>query len=123
MQKLRLVTIPFLVLHGTADRVTDPLASQDLYNDAASVHKDIRLYDGFLHDLLFEPERDDIGADIIAWMEKTLERRFVKWYFRKQNRNQNWPGFLLLLVGVEGRGFGLGWFCNWGNFMGSPTKD
>ncbi|XP_078167070.1 uncharacterized protein LOC144561844 [Carex rostrata] len=72
MQKLRSVTIPFLVLHGSADRVTDPLASQDLYNEAASVHKDIRLYDGFLHDLLFEPERDDIGADIIAWMERIL---------------------------------------------------
>ncbi|OIT38386.1 hypothetical protein A4A49_66070 [Nicotiana attenuata] len=26
-----------LVLHGTADRVTDPLASQDLYNDAQEV--------------------------------------------------------------------------------------
>lgn len=78
MQKLRSVTIPFLVLHGTADRVTDPLASQDLYNEAASLHKDIRLYDGFLHDLLFEPERDDIGADIIAWMERILVRRFER---------------------------------------------
>ncbi|KAJ4767971.1 alpha/beta-Hydrolases superfamily protein [Rhynchospora pubera] len=74
MQNLRSVTIPFIVLHGTADRVTDPLASQDLYNEAVSVHKDIRLYDGFLHDLLFEPERDDIGADIIAWMDRILEK-------------------------------------------------
>ncbi|XP_021729212.1 uncharacterized protein LOC110696240 isoform X2 [Chenopodium quinoa] len=66
------VTVPFFVLHGTADRVTDPLASQDLYDQAASNFKDIKLYDGFLHDLLFEPEREEIAWDIIDWMEKRL---------------------------------------------------
>ncbi|KAM0944685.1 putative 2-acylglycerol O-acyltransferase [Dioscorea sansibarensis] len=75
MQNLESVTVPFLVLHGTADRVTDPLASQDLYNVASSSYKDIKLYDGFLHDLLFEPERDEIGTDIIHWMEKKLQHQ------------------------------------------------
>ncbi|KAH0448231.1 hypothetical protein IEQ34_022031 [Dendrobium chrysotoxum] len=74
MQNIRSVNIPFFVLHGTADRVTDPLASQDLYNEAASKHKDIKLYEGFLHDLLFEPERDEIGTDIIEWMENRLKQ-------------------------------------------------
>ncbi|KAF5456460.1 hypothetical protein F2P56_025943 [Juglans regia] len=72
MRNLRSVTVPFLVLHGTADKVTDPLASKDLYNEAASELKNIKLYDGFLHDLLFEPEREEIAQDIIAWMEKRL---------------------------------------------------
>ncbi|CAH2073019.1 unnamed protein product [Thlaspi arvense] len=67
------ITVPFFVLHGTEDRVTDPLASQDLYNQAPSVFKDIKLYEGFLHDLLFEPEREEIGRDIIDWMMKRLE--------------------------------------------------
>ena len=66
------MTVPFFVLHGTADKVTDPLASEDLYNMAASEFKDIKLYDGFLHDLLFEPEREEIAQDIINWMEKRL---------------------------------------------------
>ncbi|CAI9757097.1 unnamed protein product [Fraxinus pennsylvanica] len=66
------ITVPFFVLHGTADRVTDPLASQDLYDEAASKFKDIKLYEGFLHDLLFEPEREEIAQDIIDWMEKRL---------------------------------------------------
>lgn len=55
MRNFNSVTVPFFVLHGTADKVTDPLASQDLYDKAASKFKDIKLYDGFLHDLLFEP--------------------------------------------------------------------
>ncbi|CAA2971662.1 uncharacterized protein LOC111398664 [Olea europaea var. sylvestris] len=66
------ITVPFFVLHGTADRVTDPFASQDLYDEAASKFKDIKLYEGFLHDLLFEPEREEIAQDIIYWMEKRL---------------------------------------------------
>ncbi|CAN6721421.1 unnamed protein product [Malus baccata var. baccata] len=71
-RNFKFVNIPFFVLHGTADRVTDPLASQDLYNEAASEFKDIKLYDGFLHDLLFEPERVEIAQDIIDWMDKKL---------------------------------------------------
>ncbi|KAH9610817.1 hypothetical protein KSS87_006789 [Heliosperma pusillum] len=66
------VTVPFFVLHGTADQVTDPIASRDLYNEAPSTYKDIKLYEGFLHDLLFEPEREEVGEDIIDWMEKRL---------------------------------------------------
>ncbi|PWA91336.1 serine aminopeptidase, S33, Alpha/Beta hydrolase fold protein [Artemisia annua] len=72
MRNFKSVTVPFFVLHGTADKVTDPLASQDLYNEAASKYKHIRLYDGFLHDLLFEPEREEIAQDIIEWMVRKL---------------------------------------------------
>ncbi|KZV37204.1 monoglyceride lipase-like [Dorcoceras hygrometricum] len=72
MRNFHSITVPFFVLHGTADRVTDPLASQDLYNEAPSKFKNIKLYEGFLHDLLFEPEREDIAQDIIDWMEKRL---------------------------------------------------
>ena len=75
MRNLKSVNVPFLVLHGTADAVTDPLASQDLYSEAASKFKNIRLYEGFLHDLLFEPEREMIGCDIIRWMGEMLQRR------------------------------------------------
>jgi alpha-beta hydrolase superfamily lysophospholipase len=37
----------------------------------------MRLYEGFLHDLLFEPERDEIAADIIEWMDRTLALQSV----------------------------------------------
>lgn len=72
-RNLNRIAVPFLVLHGTADRVTDPCASQSLYNEAASKYKEIKLYEGFLHDLLFEPERDEIAGDIINWMESRLK--------------------------------------------------
>ncbi|KAG8056657.1 hypothetical protein GUJ93_ZPchr0002g23534 [Zizania palustris] len=71
-RNLSRVTVPFLVMHGTADTITDPGASQQLYHSSASVHKSIKLYDGYLHDLLFEPERDDIANDIINWLSSIL---------------------------------------------------
>lgn len=75
MRNFQSIAVPFFVLHGTADRVTDPLASKDLYNEAPSKFKDIKLYDGFLHDLLFEPEREEVAQDIIDWLEKRLAAR------------------------------------------------
>lgn len=72
-RNLSRVTVPFLVLHGTADTITDPRASQRLYQASTSTNKSIKLYDGYLHDLLFEPERDDIANDIINWLSARLD--------------------------------------------------
>ncbi|KAI3517851.1 hypothetical protein L1887_17072 [Cichorium endivia] len=65
LQKLK---VPFFVLHGTADTVTDPNASIKLYEEASSEDKSIKLLPGYLHDLLFEPEREEIKQEIIEWL-------------------------------------------------------
>ncbi|CAK9170203.1 unnamed protein product [Ilex paraguariensis] len=67
-QNLSKGKVRFLVLHGTADTVTEPEASQKLYKEASSTDKTIKLYEGLLHDLLFEPERGEILKDIIEWL-------------------------------------------------------
>ncbi|XP_068663513.1 uncharacterized protein [Aristolochia californica] len=74
-QNLANVTTPFLVMHGTADTVTDPEASQKLYEEASSTDKSIKLYEGFVHDLLFEPEpeREAVTQDIIEWLNSRLK--------------------------------------------------
>jgi acylglycerol lipase len=71
-QNLNKVKVPFFVLHGTADTVTDPEGSIKLYDEASSVDKTIRLLDGFLHDLLYEPERDEIANEIIEWFNSRM---------------------------------------------------
>ncbi|GAA0161702.1 phospholipase [Lithospermum erythrorhizon] len=67
------LTVPFLVLHGTADNVTDPKASEKLHREASSTDKSIKLYDGLLHDLLFEPEKEDVLKDIIDWLNRRVQ--------------------------------------------------
>lgn len=71
-QNLKKLRVPILVLHGAADTVTDPDASRKLYEEASSSDKTIKLYDGLLHDLLFEPERDVITQDIIQWLSSRV---------------------------------------------------
>ncbi|CAH9136721.1 unnamed protein product [Cuscuta epithymum] len=71
-KNLSRLTVPFLVLHGTSDLVTDPEASKRLYEDAPSTDKTIKLLEGLLHDLLFEPEKEEVANDIIQWLDRRL---------------------------------------------------
>lgn len=66
------VTIPFLVLHGSADVVTDPDVSRELYAKAKSEDKTIKIYDGMMHSLLFgetDENVDLVRKDILAWLD------------------------------------------------------
>ncbi|CAL4927010.1 unnamed protein product [Urochloa decumbens] len=67
-QHLHRITVPILVLHGANDMVTDPDGSRALYEQSSSADKSLRLYDGLLHDLLIEPEKDKIMDDIVEWL-------------------------------------------------------
>ncbi|MCD7452947.1 hypothetical protein HAX54_018916 [Datura stramonium] len=71
-QNLCKLTVPFLVLHGSDDAVTDPEGSKKLYEEASSTDKTIKLYKGLLHDLLFELEREEIMKEIIDWLNRRL---------------------------------------------------
>lgn len=62
---------PFLVCHGTDDKVTAPAASQELYAKAASKDKKILMYEGCWHALLSEPD---------GWAEKASVMTHVHWF-------------------------------------------
>ncbi|KAK9733692.1 hypothetical protein RND81_04G085000 [Saponaria officinalis] len=67
------VTMPFFVLHGEADIVTDPEVSRALYEQAGSIDKTIKLYPGMWHGLTSgEPDHnvEIVFSDIVAWLDK-----------------------------------------------------
>ncbi|KAG0452540.1 hypothetical protein HPP92_024921 [Vanilla planifolia] len=67
------VTLPFFVLHGEADTVTDPEVSRALYERASSEDKTMHLYPGMWHGLTSgEPDHnvDTVFADIISWLDR-----------------------------------------------------
>ncbi|KAI3800935.1 hypothetical protein L1987_29035 [Smallanthus sonchifolius] len=70
------VTMPFFVLHGEADTVTDPEVSRALYERASSEDKTIKLYPGMWHGLTSGETDDNIDlvfGDIISWLDKRFE--------------------------------------------------
>ncbi len=66
------IRLPVLVMHGSADRISDPLGSEVLYQKASSADKTLRLYEGFYHELFNEPERGQVLADVESWLQARL---------------------------------------------------
>ncbi|CAA6663427.1 unnamed protein product [Spirodela intermedia] len=67
------VTLPFFVLHGEADTVTDPEVSRALCERAASSDKTMKLYPGMWHGLTSgEPDANvnAVFADIVDWLDR-----------------------------------------------------
>lgn len=63
------LTLPILALHGTRDRLTSPAGSRELIARVPSTDATLRIYDGFMHDLLHEPDGQRVAADIQAWLD------------------------------------------------------
>jgi len=66
------VTLPVLILHGTADTATKPAGSQQFYDTAGSADKTIRLYDGAYHDLLNDTVREKVMTDVLDWFDRRI---------------------------------------------------
>ena len=63
---------PVLILHGTADRLTQPEGSQDFYDRIESNDKTINFYEGWYHELLNEPEKDIVFEAIRIWITSRI---------------------------------------------------
>lgn len=61
--------LPFFVMHGTADEITEPDGSKELARRAKSADKTLKIYPGLVHDLLHEPEKRVVREDVEAWLE------------------------------------------------------
>ncbi|RZR97537.1 hypothetical protein BHM03_00026733 [Ensete ventricosum] len=72
------VSLPFLVLHGGDDIVTDPSISKLLYETASSEDKTFKLYPGMWHALTSGEPPENINlvfSDIIAWLDQRTATR------------------------------------------------
>jgi alpha-beta hydrolase superfamily lysophospholipase len=62
------IRLPVLIMHGTQDKVTRPQGSQLFYDKAGSTDKTLKLYDGYVHDLLSDVGKETPMKDILAWL-------------------------------------------------------
>lgn len=67
-----LITLPVLILHGTEDKVTKPGGSQIFYDNAGSTDKTLKLYEGHVHDLLNDVDKEVVMADIQSWIDARI---------------------------------------------------
>jgi acylglycerol lipase len=70
--KMEAFELPLLIVQGAADRLVDPEGSKQLYARAGSTDKTLKLYPGLYHEVLNEPEKEEIMAEIVAWFDKRV---------------------------------------------------
>ena len=68
-KEMEAISPPLLILHGSEDGLVDPEGSRDLYERAGSADKALKIYDGLYHEILNEPEQDEVLRDIIDWLD------------------------------------------------------
>lgn len=73
-QNFSSIKVPLLVLHGEADKIGDIKFSQNLYDEAQSQDKELKIYPGCLHNPILELEEDrkQVLEDIKQWLEKRI---------------------------------------------------
>jgi acylglycerol lipase len=68
-EEFPLITMPVLIVHGTADQATKPSGSQRFYDLAGSTDKTLKLYEGHFHDLLNDFDKEVVMTDIQHWLD------------------------------------------------------
>jgi acylglycerol lipase len=63
------LTIPLLVVHGSADSLVPVEAGRTAHRLAGSSDKTIHVYEGLFHEVFNEPEHPKVLADVLAWLE------------------------------------------------------
>lgn len=84
--------MPFIVLHGEEDKVTDPSVSKQLYETAASTDKTFKLYPSMWHSLTYGelPENlDTVFSDIIKWLEDKVSGAGANSILEEQQKLDN----------------------------------
>jgi acylglycerol lipase len=62
------ITLPFIVVQGSEDKLVHPAGAQMLYDKASSEDKTIKVYEGLYHEVFNEPERARVLKDVEAWL-------------------------------------------------------
>ena len=71
-QEFPMITLPVLILHGTLDKNTRPSGSQHFYDMAGSTDKTLKLYQGAVHDLLNDIDKNLVMRDIKDWINARI---------------------------------------------------
>jgi acylglycerol lipase len=63
------ITLPLLLVQGSADRLVDPAGASMLCEKACCADKTLKVYDGLYHEVFNEPERATVLGDVRAWLD------------------------------------------------------
>ena len=66
------IRMPFLVLHGEADKINSAEGSRELFEKASSTDKKLIIYPGGYHEPHNDLDREQVASDVIGWLQAHL---------------------------------------------------
>jgi alpha-beta hydrolase superfamily lysophospholipase len=63
------ISVPTLILHGKKDPLVNPECSQIIHSNISSKDKEIKILDNLYHEILNEPEKDEVLDIIGKWLD------------------------------------------------------
>lgn len=73
-EEFPMMKLPLFILHGTLDKATKPSGSQFFYDTASSKDKTLKLYNGYVHDLLNDRDKEVVMEDVKNWITVRLPK-------------------------------------------------
>ncbi len=64
--------LPLLLLHGGEDRIISPASSERIFRSAGSPDKTLKVWPGLRHEILNEPEKQEVLAVLLDWLQRRL---------------------------------------------------
>ncbi|WP_339755800.1 serine aminopeptidase domain-containing protein [Algoriphagus aquimarinus] len=65
-------SLPFLLMHGTDDGLTNPKGSELLFEKAKSSDKTLKIFPGAYHELINDLDREEVMNLIVNWIEMRI---------------------------------------------------
>ncbi len=69
------ITLPTLLMWGTADRLCPPSGCELVAENIGSEDLTVMRYQGLFHEIVNEPERDRVIDDVVSWLDARAPRR------------------------------------------------
>jgi alpha-beta hydrolase superfamily lysophospholipase len=70
-----LLDVPCLIVHGSADQIIPPDCSREYFEKMTLADKTRFEYDGYYHEVFNDIGKEQVLADVEAWIEKRLPER------------------------------------------------
>jgi alpha-beta hydrolase superfamily lysophospholipase len=72
-ERAGVITVPALIMYGSGDHLVPPAGSVMLDAVISSKDKTLKVYDGLFHEILNEPEQQEVLDDLLTWLLAHVE--------------------------------------------------
>ena len=66
--RMKEIELPILIMHGAEDKLADVSGSETLHKEVSSKDNTLKIYKGLYHEILNEPEREQVLKDMLTWL-------------------------------------------------------